>query len=203
MSGERQDQRRREIEAAAFALLAEKGYRSTSMLQVARRAGASNQTLYAWYGHKQGLFRSLIAENGAAAKALLREALAGARAPLEALRALGPVLLGFTTSEAAIIMNRAAIADASDTGLLGAAIDEGARAEIVALTEEVMRRLVATGAFRADTEPAEAAEAYLSLLLGEVQLRQALGRLGPLDAEAIAARAERAFAATCRLYAAA
>jgi hypothetical protein len=42
----------------------------------------------------------------------------------------------------------------------------------------------------------------LCLLLGEVQLRQALGRLGPLDAAAIARRTERAFALTCRLYAA-
>jgi AcrR family transcriptional regulator len=202
MASARQDQRRREIEAAAFALLAEKGYRSTSMLQVARRAGASNQTLYAWYGSKQGLFRSLIESNGRAAKHVLREALDGARRPLDALGALGPVLLGFTAGEKAILVNRAAVADASDTGLLGQAIEEGARADIVALTVALMARLVAAGAFRPGTDPAEAAEVYLALLLGEVQLRQAMGRLGPLDEAAIAARAARAFALTCRLYAA-
>jgi AcrR family transcriptional regulator len=202
MTNARQDRRRREIEAAAFLLLAETGYRSTSMLQVARRAGASNQTLYAWYGSKQGLFRSLIEANGRAAKEVLREALDGVRAPLDALRALGPVLLGFTTGAEAIVINRAAVADAAETGLLGAAIDAAARSEIVALTGAVMQRLVATGVFRPGTDPAEAAEVHLSLLLGEVQMRQAMGRLGPLDAAAIAARAERAFALTFRLYAA-
>jgi AcrR family transcriptional regulator len=191
--------RRREIEAAAFALLAEKGYRAASMLEIAKRAGASNQTLYAWYGNKQTLFRRLIEENGHAVTQMLAGAAASGD-PLETLRALGPALLAFTTGGKAIIMNRAAIMDAAETGILAEAIDGAARSPILAMIEAVMARLVETGAFASNLDPSEAAESYISLLLGETQMRQAMGRLGPLDDAAVEARAALAFTLTLRLY---
>ncbi|WER11309.1 hypothetical protein PUH89_12350 [Rhodobacter capsulatus] len=40
--------------------------------------------------------------------------------------------------------------------------------------------MIATGRFAPDTDPAEAAETYISLLFGEGQMRQALGRQAPL-----------------------
>lgn len=200
MAGDGSEGRRREIEAAAFELLAEKGYRSTSMLQIAKRAAASNQTLYAWYGNKQTLFQSLIEENAKAVKALLRGAVAGQTDAIEALRDLGPLLLAFTTGEKAIIMNRAAIADASETGILGAAIDTTARQEMIAMINEIMTQLIASGHFTGGTEPSMAAETYISLLFGEVPLQQAMGRLAPLDAATIAARSDRALELTLRLF---
>ncbi len=195
------EDRRREIEAAAFGLLAEKGYRSTSMLQIAKRAAASNQTLYAWYGNKQKLFQSLIEENAKLVKTLLRETVEGQGDALQALKALGPLLLAFTTGEKAIIMNRAAIADAGETGILGAAIDTAARQEMIAMITKVMSRLVTDGRFRADTDPSVATEAYISLLFGEIPLQQALGRLGPLDQPTIAARSDRALKQMIQLFA--
>lgn len=200
MKPDKQEERRRQIEAAAFELLAEKGYRRTSMLQIAKRAAASNQTLYAWYGNKQNLFQGLIEKNALEVKALLRSALEKERPPLEILRALGPLLLRFTTGEKAIIVNRAAIADAGETGLLAEAIDRAAREEMIGLIEELMKDLIRSGSFRKDIAPAEATETYISLLFGEVQMRQALGRLEPLDESAIEARANRAFSLTWRLY---
>lgn len=200
METEKQDERRREIEAAAFELLAEKGYRSTSMLQIAKRAGASNQTLYAWYGNKQTLFSNIIKDNARAVNDLLDHALDEDADPYEMLRTLGPLLLRFTTGEKAIIVNRAAVTDANETGLLGEAIDRGARQNIVSKVEDVMGQLVKAGKFRQRTDPADAAESYISLLLGEVQMRQALGRLEPLSETDITARSERALELTCRLY---
>lgn len=192
--------RRREIEAAAFALLAEKGYRSTSMLEIAKRAGASNQTLYAWYGNKQTLFRRLIEENGRVVTDMLSEASAADGNPLTALRALGPALLAFTTGDKAIIMNRAAIMDAGESGLLAEAIDEVARRPILAMIKGVMQRLIDSGTFAAGTDAGEAAESYAGLLFGETQMRQAMGRLGPLDADTIELQASRALALTLKLY---
>ena len=63
--------------------------------------------------------------------------------------------------------------------------------------------MIATGRFAPDTDPAEAAETYVSLLFGEGQMRQALGRQAPLTPPQIVARAERAFALTRRLFASA
>lgn len=203
MDQDRQEARRREIETAAFELLAEKGFRSTSMLQIAKRAQASNQTLYAWYGTKQALFSALIAENGRQVSAHLDAALAGQVDPLSALDRLGPLLLAFTSSEKAIILNRAAIADASETGLLAEAIDTAARGPMMARITGLMAEVIASGRFAPGTDPAEAAETYVSLLFGEGQMRQALGRQAPLTPQQIAARADRAFALTRRLFAAA
>ncbi|WP_404927319.1 TetR/AcrR family transcriptional regulator [Mesorhizobium sp. ORM16] len=63
MTTPKQAARRERIEEAAYAVLRETGYKSASLLAIAKRASASNETLYNWYGNKQTLFRSLIEAN--------------------------------------------------------------------------------------------------------------------------------------------
>lgn len=55
-------QRRQRVHAAVRELMAEQGFR-ISMEAVAARAGCSKQTLYAQFGSKQALLRSVIDEN--------------------------------------------------------------------------------------------------------------------------------------------
>jgi AcrR family transcriptional regulator len=52
--------RRREILDAAFAIFAEKGFGDATMLEIAQRASASKETLYAWFGNKERLFETLM-----------------------------------------------------------------------------------------------------------------------------------------------
>jgi AcrR family transcriptional regulator len=52
--------RRSEILDAAFAVFADKGFGGTTMLEIARRAQASKETLYAWFGNKDRLFEELL-----------------------------------------------------------------------------------------------------------------------------------------------
>jgi AcrR family transcriptional regulator len=52
--------RRREILDAAFRVFADKGFGGTTMLDVAQRAQASKETLYAWFGNKDRLFEELL-----------------------------------------------------------------------------------------------------------------------------------------------
>src|SRR5580704_5551527 len=52
--------RRGEILDAAFAEFAAKGYAGASMEAIARRARASKETLYAWFGNKETLFVRLF-----------------------------------------------------------------------------------------------------------------------------------------------
>ena len=89
MNQDERDERHAQIQAAAFALLKEQGYRKTSMLAIAKRAQASNQTLYAWYSNKQALFRGIIEGFGGAVREQLLAALHDGQVPLEALQALG------------------------------------------------------------------------------------------------------------------
>ena len=56
------EQRRLRVHAAVRELLSEQGFK-VSMEAVAARAGCSKQTLYAQFGNKQGLLRSLIEEH--------------------------------------------------------------------------------------------------------------------------------------------
>ncbi|WP_127115019.1 TetR/AcrR family transcriptional regulator [Shimia sediminis] len=201
MSDEKQLQRRRQIEAAALDLLAEKGYRSTSMLQIAKRASASNQTLYAWYGNKQALFKEIIEVNGRAVRQFLESALQEQSDPISALQSLGIHLLRFTSDDKAIIMNRAAIIDATETCILSEAIDKIGREEVFSMICALMRDLEDRGHFELDQGPEDAAGTYISLLFGEMQMRQALGAMPALSEEDIKARSTRAFELTCRLYA--
>lgn len=200
MNSRDRDGRRGEIRAAALEVLAEMGYRKTSMLQIAKRANASNQTLYAWYENKQDLFRGIIEESGSTVRSLLEEALGKDEDPLQALRNLGPVLLRFTTDGNAITMNRAAVIDATETGVLAKAIDEVGRGNIYPLILSLMERLRRARVFGKDTVPEDAAQTFVALLFGEAQLRQALGTMPPCDEAEIERRAARAFELTCRLY---
>jgi hypothetical protein len=53
-------ERREEILRVALSVLAERGYRGASMREIARRAQALKETLYAWFGDKRGLFEELV-----------------------------------------------------------------------------------------------------------------------------------------------
>lgn len=170
------------------------------MLLIAKRAQASNQTLYAWYSNKQALFRSIIEDNGRAAREYLEQALHQGGDPLSALSALGPTLLRFTTDHNAIIMNRAAVIDAVETGVLAKAIDEVGRGQIYPLICDLMQRLILAQIFKRSVLAEEAAQTYVALLFGEAQLRQALGTMSPCDESEIQRRSTRAFELTCRLY---
>lgn len=118
------------------------------------------------------MFRGIIERFGSGVRAQLQAALQDTQDPLPALEALGPALLRFTTDEHAIIMNRAAVIDAAETGVLARAIDEVARDAIFPLIVDLMQRLVDSGAFAEDVLAADAAQSYVSLLFGEVQLRR-------------------------------
>jgi AcrR family transcriptional regulator len=52
--------RRQEVLQVAFDVFAEKGYSGATMLEIAQRAHASKETLYAWFQNKGNLFETLI-----------------------------------------------------------------------------------------------------------------------------------------------
>ena len=181
--------RQLEIEESAYALLEENGYAGMSMLAVAQRARASNETLYRWYGDKPGLFKAMVARNAGEVRALLEASFDAGQAPFDTLAALGPVLLGVLTGKRAVALNRAAAADAS--GTLGVAIAEAGRDSVMPLIVQVMKRAREAGELGA-LVPSEAAEVYISLLIGDTQIRRAIGVLKPLSKPQIQTRATRA-----------
>jgi AcrR family transcriptional regulator len=181
--------RQAQIEQAAYEVLEEKGYAATSMLAIAKRARASNETLYNWYGDKTGLFRALVVRNAEVVRQMLEAALAENAPPLSTLEALGPGLLALLTSSRAVQLNRAAAAD--PTGELGALLSEQGRETVAPLIGAVLERARAGGFVDYETTE-EAVGLYLDLLVGDLQIRRAIGRAPPPDEAAIAERARRA-----------
>lgn len=173
MRQEARASRQREIEQAAYAVLEERGYAGTSMLAIARKARASNETLYNWYGDKQGLFSALVARNASEVRNLLESRIAEQHDPLKTLGLLGPKLLELLTGPRAVALNRAAAAD--PTRELGAAISQAGRETIAPLIGQVLEDARARGLL-AFQSTAEAIDLYLSLLVGDLQVRRIIGR---------------------------
>lgn len=198
MREDKKQARMREIEATAYDLLARNGYDGTSMLAVAKAARASNETMYRWYGDKNGLFLSMVRQNARAVREAM-EALSQADAPpLEALEEIAKVLSGMLLGERAIALNRAAAADAS--GALGAALLAGGRAEVLPLIEEFLARAVRKGVL-APPQEGKMAPLFMHLVIGDQQIRRAIGGLPPPAAKEVRAHVKVAMAQFRRLCA--
>ncbi|MDG1972672.1 MAG: TetR/AcrR family transcriptional regulator [Paracoccaceae bacterium] len=174
MREEKRSIRQQQIETAAYKVLESKGYGGTSMLGIAKQARASNETLYNWYGDKQGLFQALVTRNADEVKQHLQDELETDNDALSILGTLGPKLLDLLTGDRAVALNRAAAADSS--GELGAAISQSSREAVFPLLKKVLERARDDGQLTFD-QPADAVGLYLDLLIGDQQIRRVIGRL--------------------------
>ncbi len=193
MDDEMRQKREAALFEAAYILLAQYGYGGTSMLRIAKAAKASNETLYRWYGHKDGLFKAMAQANAAVVREVLTEALAGGDEPWAALSRFAPVFLRMITSDQVVLLNRAAAADPS--GTLGASISAGGRHEIMPLLQELMQRLC-SGTTHA---PEEVAHWFVSLLIGDWQIKRVIHDAEPFSDADIQTRCERTLALLRRL----
>lgn len=195
MREEKRAAKRAMIAEAAYALIEERGYAGTSMLAVAKAAKASNETLYNWYGDKQGLFRALVEANAdevAEALALIDEE----QPPLATLKEVGAQLLLMLLGERAVALNRAAAAD--PTGELGQALAQGGRARVAPLISRLLAQ--AGDSDMLSGAPQDLAETYFTLLIGDAQIRRVTHvTTSPSQAEC-ASRASRAVAQLACLF---
>jgi len=181
--------RQKQIEKAAYDLLEAKGYGGTSMLGIARKARASNETLYRWYGDKQGLFQALVTGNAEEVKSHLEAKLKADHHALSILRTLGPKLLALLTGDRAIALNRAAAADSS--GELGATLSKAGRESVFPLLQQVLLRARSDGDLVFERSE-EAVGLYLDLLVGDQQNRRVIGQLPTPSKAACEERSEKA-----------
>lgn len=180
MRKEKLAQRKKQIRLAAYTLLAEKGYKNTSMLAIAKKAKASNETLYKWYGSKQKLFKTLIEENSLEIRRRLEEAIDGQWSVSKTLDEAGALLLSLVVSEKAIVLNRAAAADAQETAILGLTLAEAGRNAVVPLMNQMFEQAKRDGEL-IFSDKDRVTETYIHLLIGDLQIRRVIGALGPLS----------------------
>lgn len=191
MRNEARAARKQAIETAAIELLIEAGYDGLSVLSVARRARASNETLYRWYGDKTGLFSALVARNAAMIRDSLEKSVTLSTSPVAVLRSFGPHLLMVLTGPAAIALNRAAAADA--TGDLGRALASAGREAVLPVLRSLIGAAQSAG-FLADMDLDDSVDLYVSLLIGDLQIRLVTRARAPISDSEIRFRAEKAWA---------
>ncbi len=185
--------RRKEILLSGLSVLIEKGWRGTSMIAIARRASASKETLYNWFGDKAGFFGALIRENASE----LDQALPGNFAEMaleDGLQAFGEELLRLVTGDASLALNRTAIAEAGGDATLGQTLmAEGKEKSLPKLAHWLSLHMTLS-------DPAEAAEKFVVLVKGETQLEHLLGVGQPLSQEKITTQVTRAVSDFLKLY---
>lgn len=194
------DPRAAAILEAARAVLAEKGYAAASMLDVARRARVSKETLYGRFGDKRGLFEALVRTNADTVVPALAEAMGDARLPLETtLERFAVALQTLLLGESALTVNRAAMAEAAADAALGRLLDANGRGRVVPLLAGVLERHRAAGELAYDSVE-EPASTLVALVIGDQQVRRLLGALAMPTPDAIEARARRAVRQFLALY---
>jgi AcrR family transcriptional regulator len=183
---------------AVFELLVERGLQGTTMAAVAERAGSSKETLYAWFGSKQGLLAALIQRQAEAANQAVAAALRPTGSgrgpepdPAATLTAFATNLLGLLLGERSVAINRAAIADLGTrdpaAGQLAAVLLAQGRHRTGPIVEAYLARLAEQGRLRID-DPAEAFQLLYGLVVQDLQIRVLLGEPPPAR-DALAARA--------------
>lgn len=189
-------ERRNEILDVALAVLAERGYRDASMREIARRAHASKETLYSWFGDKSGLFEQLVSWQAERLDEALTRSLEPEGDDARAvLRTFAVELLRLLLGERAVIINRVAISEFPADPAFARILTSRGRGSVVPKLERYLEEQRARGRF--EYQDAEyAAEVLVGLVIGDQQVRRLLGALsepGPMQVEERAELAVKAF----------
>ncbi|MCF3640538.1 TetR/AcrR family transcriptional regulator C-terminal domain-containing protein [Rhizobium sp. TRM95111] len=180
----------------ALALLVEGGERALTTAGVARAANCSKESLYKWFGDRDGLLSAMIGHQAGKVRTVGVDASAlGAGSFRAHLVTFARDLLDVLSGEVSLALNRLAIGQASREGSkLGRMLQERGRRQIGRRAASLLEAGRAAGLIAF----ADAEEAYgmlYGLIVSDLHLRMLLGEdPAPLKTE-FAGRAERAVTA--------
>jgi AcrR family transcriptional regulator len=185
-------ERREEILEVALCVLAERGYRGASMREIAVRAQASKETLYAWFGNKRGLFEELVRWQAERADVVIAPNLEKRDGdPSDVLWGFALELQRLLLGDRAVVINRAAISEATSDPTFARILATQGRDSVVPKLGRYLEVQRERG--RLDFEDAgRAVDVLIGLTIGDQQVRRLLGVLRLPELEQIEAHAERA-----------
>lgn len=165
---------------AAMAELIDKGFDGVTMLSVAKKVGASKETLYSWFGNKDGLFAAMIERNSEQAAGGVRRALANEGDPRDVLIGFATGLQSLLSSPESIALNRASMVNPTLADLLLA----GGRHRVGPLVEEYLGRLrdageIVLGNTSGPVDVADAFTLLYGLVMRDTQISVLLGESAP------------------------
>ena len=193
-------ERREEILKVALSVLAERGYRGASMREIAVRSHASKETLYAWFGNKRGLFEELVGWQAERVHAVIAPNLErDGDDPSEVLRAFAVELQRLLLGERAVVINRAAISEATSDPTFAQILATQGRGSVVPKLVRYLEGQRERGRLQFE-EAGAAVDALIGLAIGDQQVRRLLGVLPMPEPEQLEARAERAVELFLKLF---
>ena len=184
IASDRKDQRRKEILEAAAALFVEKGFDGASFNEIAVRARASKETLYAWFGNKIEILKALLREGGETLR-LSVEAEAAGGTPEQVLFVLARAILRTIATTPVISLFGAALAGAQRHPELRELIAERLDGTALALYLEMCR---AQG-LMAFENAARTAMIFSAMAQGDYSVRLSAGLIEGISEEEIEAHA--------------
>ena len=183
-----------QILGAARDVFLEQGYAAATMDAVARHAGVSKATLYAYFAGKDALFIEVVRRGRSALTEPIRSIVAAPDIDaLEGLRLAGLQFLRFITDPSALTLIRVVIGEVQRFPELGGLIFSAGRSEILDIFADAFRRCEAAGALTIPA-PDEAARQYLALIKSELQFRCLLDPTGTLTEDQLIRNVDSAVA---------
>ncbi|NWG54544.1 MAG: TetR/AcrR family transcriptional regulator [Hydrogenophilaceae bacterium] len=195
------DPRNEAILAAAFDIFVEKGFHGATMLDVAKEARVSKETLYARFDSKEGLLFALLAwgcgkagDECAGVDAMIDEDPAGA------LTTYVATILRRMTHAESVAVYRVIVSESGRTPAIGRTFNEMGEIGSAPMRARLYKALAARGLIDADDFD-EFEDDLFGLVRGNWHHNILMG-VAPLpDEAAIAARAERVVKRILRAYA--
>lgn len=186
-------ERQAEIENVALEIMRERGFDKMSMLAVAKRAKASNETLYRWYGDKHGLVIALATR---VMDGLVEQIRADIRRapddPRKALAQIAPTIIKATVQGPLTELDKAAATDR--TGKLGEVIISHGRQVVIPLVQNIIQRGCDEGVFDLPSV-ADASMLFLASLTRDLRTRLIFNQEVQLTEESIHERSQAAVSA--------
>lgn len=187
------------ILAAARRTFLASGFGAASMDAIAREAGASKATIYAYFASKEELFGAVVARDS---EHYAEGFSAGALDPGDAagsLREIAERFLRLLLSPEVIAINRIIIGEVTRFPELAEVFWRAGPERIRAQVEGFLRRAAAAGTLDL-ADPRLAAGQFASLVRGELHLQTLLGLQAPTEEAAIAASADAAVITFLRAF---
>lgn len=192
--------RQREVLDAALSLLVE-GKAAITMSSVADRASCSKETLYKWFGGRDGLLTATVQWQAAKVRALPVPPQGFDRETFRAgLKHFARDWLETITGATSVALNRLAVGEASDAGgTLGRIVLENGPLAMRQRLVPILEAGRAAGLVEF-ASGGEAFRTFFGLVVGDLQIRLLLGDNDLAGRRAIDADAERAAAQFLALY---
>jgi len=177
------ERKHRAIQEAGKSVFLRLGYGSASMDLIAAEAKVSKQTIYNHFHSKDELFKAIITDTTAELLAPLSVRDAAKSSPDRLLRALGRQFLAVMLEPSSLALYRLIVAESIRFPELGGELYAAGAGRLIGMLADYLawetknRRL-------AVAEPERAAEQFIGMLTGRVQLRALLGvHAGPGKAD--------------------